>query len=287
VHFGDSMIPVIRAQSQLLTLPLAGLMVGFTSGLFFYPFLGLNGAKWIAIAVGALLFLGGGYASWRSVFGSTQGLVSSVTVTVMLCALVGGACTALAIGAGSAQAAPWALAAAVSMTLFAFAYSAWRHWRALCKQDGNDPWLIRAVNLKSATVVDVPNSAGSSGPRFWTSPWILGALSVNAMVLFRATGWSELNLMLFVAPILFAASAWVEWTVCGPMLARALYLKKLEHQQAVRLVHQELAVVQALRSKWVVLRWCMPEPTDSVNTETPRAEKSNSLSAGIRQRGKR
>jgi hypothetical protein len=236
-----------------------GLGFGLMAALLLYPTLGLRGAMGAGGLVGAVLFAGLGYTVWRSVYGSSQGIVSSLGLTVLVGVLGAGITSALAVMSGQPQAALWLLGGSVALTLFAWVMSANRQVRVLVQEEQRNAWVREAVDLKRGWVREALPADTKPWAGFWSSPWMIGALSVNILALLRVAGWTDLGVMLILAPAMNAMAAWTGWAVSGPLLARALYLRRLERQSGITFAHPKLGEIQALRARWFFTRWLMPK----------------------------
>jgi hypothetical protein len=253
------LITPIHTSSQLLSQPALGLALAPFFALLFYPMFGLPGSAWVGGTVGLCLSVQLVYTTWRSVYGSTQGLTSSIAGTAFLSALAGGASSGLLVMAKHSHLAPWALGGAVAITVLGWLVGARQAWLALRQHGQSGAWFREAVNVDQGWVVEAVPTGGRPWAGFWASPWMIGALAVNTTVLLRAQGWTDLNIMSIAAPVMTATAAWIGWAISGPMLARGLYLRQLERQLGITFVHPQLDEIQALRSRWFFTRWLMPK----------------------------
>jgi hypothetical protein len=253
------MITPLQTVNRLLWGPGLGLGFGLMLVLFFYPAFGLHAATVVGVCVGFSLFAGLGYTAWRSVYGSSQGIVSSVCLALLVGALGAGAGSAAAAGTGSTHGGLVMAVGSGALTVIALLVSAIRHWQQLWSAAHSGTWFREAVDVSRAWVHEVAPASSSTWGGFWSSPWMIGALSVNAFALLRAVGWTDFHVLLVGALVMNAMSAWIGWAVSGPMLARALYIRDLERQLGITFVHPQLDEIQALRSRWFFTRWLMPK----------------------------
>jgi hypothetical protein len=240
------MTPPPNSSGALLAAPVLALGLSALLGLFLLLWLGWPLAGWVAAAAFLPMLGLFGFTAFVSSFGSTQGVVSSAAMLACLGGLAASAVAAVLCLAGARSwAAPGFCAACLGLAL-AYAGGAWRAFAQLVAQGATGPWVRASVDLQRGWVSDrtlltrMPVAA-------WLSPWMVGALAVQVPTVWKLAGYPEAQLVALAGAAMFAAALWSMASIAGPLLGRALFLIQLEQQAGVRLVHPDLAHVQALR----------------------------------------
>jgi hypothetical protein len=260
------MTPPPQTRGQLLTTPLLAVCAGALPAFFLSPLLGVNAAMWLALVLSGCTLLALGYMAYRSVYGTAHGVTAASVTFLWFGLVVAASAAALLVIQGHAGLAWLSLATSAAVHAVAFAASARTVYNGLQAEGLNGAWLRSSVNFEGAWVIDqtlaVPAPSGA-----WRSPWIIAAVAVNLPLLWRGYGVSDNAVMPWIAIGMNLAGLWLMVSFAGPLLGRALYVRRLEQQAGVTLTHRDIRDLQRLRASLWLSRWLMP--TEAVPDEPP------------------
>lgn len=252
------MTPPLQTRGQLFWLPALAVFGGVVPAFLLSLLLGDTAAAALGVAFAAVMFAALGYTGYRSVFGTTQGLVSCASLFGWFGLTVAAATAALMQMLGLRPFAAMAGATSLAATAIVLAWSVRSSGRRLRGQGSDAAWLRSAVDWRRGVILD---GATPESVPVWRSPWWVAALAVNLPWAWRAFGVGDGSVMPWLALILNVAAGWLMAAFVGPLLARTLFLRRLEAERGVRLVHANLLELQALRRQgWLSRRLMPPDP---------------------------
>lgn len=252
------MTPPRLSRRFLMFGPLLGLWFGAMAALFYMPLVGWRAAVAIGTVVGVLHAAGIAYTVHRSLHGTAQGLLASLGTFALVFVQAPAAVGAVAKTVGDLLSHwPWVVLCAALSLLLAMLGSTLQEQRRLRSAGEGGECARDSIDLRRGFVFDSAPPAPMSIP-WLRSPWFVAALAVNLVPLSRALGATDRQLGMWLPIAGIAIAAWLVMSLPGPLLARALYVRQLERQRGVTLVHPEVAQLQQLRRSWWLSRLLMP-----------------------------
>lgn len=251
-------MPVQR--SQLLSLPLSGLLMGPLTALLYARTLGWLGALSAGALLGVLLCATAAWLAYRSDCGARHTVAGSLLFMLFLAPLLGGAYLALAHLAGLAGWLVPAWLAGSFTVLLSVLGPAWQTRTRLAAQGEAGPWARTHVDLQQGLLLPGgPAGADAGGARPSPAPWIVGALAVNLPLAWRMLGGGDAGLMFIGLAFLACGVVWGGVAQLGPALGQAWFVLDIEGRTGRRLQHPQLAEVQAMRRAHWLARWFVRE----------------------------
>lgn len=227
---------------------------------FLWPVLGTPAVWWLCGGLSVFMMAVLGCTGFRSRFGTVQGLLSACWLAAWITLLVASASAALMAMLGLRASVPVAAGCSAATIGMALAWATRSHGRRLRAQGAEAAWLASSVDWERGRLIDDAPDMGMT-PSVWRSPWWVAALAANLPWVWRAWGVADTSVMPWVGLVIVSAAAWLMTSSIGPLLARTLYLRRLEAERGVTLVHAGLPALQALRrSVWLARALVPPDP---------------------------
>ncbi len=242
-------------RSQMVALPVSGLLMGMMSSLAYASLLGWPQALGLGGALALLLGLTAAWVAYRSDCGARHTVANSLLYLLAAAPLVGGACLLLAQMAKSEDWVLVAWAAGLVTVVAPVLGPAWQTRNRLAEEGETGPWARKHLDL-SAGVLVADALAPSGSPRPAMTPWQVGALAVNVPLIWRLQGGGDTGLLAMAVMLLAVALVWAGVTQVGPALGAAWFVLNIERRTGRRLHHPQWAEVQAMRrSHWLARRF--------------------------------
>jgi hypothetical protein len=264
------MTPPTETREQMVLGPFAGAVMGGAAALCTSTLFSATTAIWIGVLVGGVMCGGLCFTVFRSTHGSLQGYVSTLVMLTMLVVVVAGAAGAVSALFVS-RSMGLAVLAFLSVGMVAVqAGVSYQTHRVLRREGSSNEWLKTHVDFVRGRIVST-QSPWPPVSGWLRSPWLIGALAANVPLIWRLWGGTDAQIVLLLLPVMTTCAVMIIVQLTGPTLGRAVYLTQIEKQMGLRLMHHDLAQLQALRRSWWLSRWLMPR-VPSLEAQVPPYE---------------
>jgi hypothetical protein len=260
--------PPLQTRSQLLAIPFLAVGAGAASSFFFFPLLGWNAVFWLAAAVSVGMLFALGHMAYRSPYGTAQGIATSSWTFFFFGLILSAASSAgLMLLTKDTSLAWFGMATVWVMLTMAFIASARKAFTERRAEGLSGAWFRASVDLERGWIAD-PQALSPDTVKV-QSPVLLLAAALNLPLLWRSYGISDNVLLPWILLLLNLGGVWFVSSAVGPLMGRALYTRGVERQAGVKLVHRDLAQLQALRRSFWLSRWLMPRMQEIGAYTTP------------------
>lgn len=250
------MLALPASRRTLITGPWVAGAAGGLAGFLALPAAGPSVSLWVGLAGGVILTFGAGYLLYRSVYGSTHGLVAGALLSAYILTLCVAASASVARMLGRDDIMPWLAAAAALTPLLALFWSARDTLHTLRREGAEGPWPRAALDLRRGRVRGGIESAAESrllrSRRLW-----LGAAIVNLPWMWKAWSTGQPAMLALTALMVIVGATWFCLRNSGPAMGRAWYLRQLEHEREQHFVHEHLEQLQEMRRSYWLSRLLM------------------------------
>jgi hypothetical protein len=245
--------------SQMVALPVSGLLMGMMISLAYVQLLGWPLALAAGGVLGLLLCLTAAWVAYRSDCSARHTVANCLLYLLGAAPLVGGAFLVLAqMAQRDDYSVVMAWAAGVVTVLAPVLGPAWQTHARLVAEGDAGPWARKHLDLRAGVLL--PGALGAAeSPRPAMTPWQIGALAVNLPLLWRLQGGGDAGLLALALMLMVVAMVWAGVAQVGPALGAAWFVLDIERRTGQRLRHPQWVEVQAMRRDHWLARWFMRE----------------------------